>query len=188
MVVVAPTFEAVAFGGFGCQCHCRTKIVGSSAQYGGTGKRRGGGDDGSTRGAPVGIGANTNKGHIVEIVGTHIGPNTATSRFKTADDIIVIVPAGPTPVDMEVTVSVVTIEHEAMSSFFIGTREEDGATLVEFGSQDGSKCFMFVVITGNCRHVGTVFEIFHQGSLRRGLEKADSVIVLCSTGMGTIAH
>ena len=45
----------------------------------------------------------------------------------------------PTPVDVELAVVIIAVEHEAVGSRSVAARIEEGALLVEFGTQQGAE-------------------------------------------------
>ena len=172
---VAPSVEAVATVGGGQQSHRIAEIIAAATTD--TAIARGGGrHGGGACGAPISIGAYAYEGHIVHIVGaTAVASNASGTWIERSHDEVAVMRTSPTPVDVELAVVIIAVEHEAVGSRSVAARIEEGALLVEFGTQQGAEFGIAVVGTGNGSHIGTILEVLHKRRLRRTTDGTASV-------------
>ncbi len=138
---------------------------------------------GAIGGGPVGIGTDTHKRNIeIAVLVVAAAACAATAGSQCPHGEVAVVGAAPAPVDIELVLRVIAVEHKAVAAG-ARTRIENGAALVKLCTEICRILLVVVVVTPVCHHVGSVLEILHQRGLRGGMsaDVTENVVVSSST-------
>ena len=173
--------EAGGGGAAGAVIHRHRRTCGGAALH----RAR---DGGGPRGAPCRVGAYAYEHRVVEVEGIGgVAAGAAGAGVESPDGVVVVVAAAPTPVDVEVAVVVIAVEHKAVSTALVPARVEDRALLVELAAKQGAVFGVAVEPALHIGHIGTVFEILHQRSLRRRFHRR-AIGVVGAAGHRAVGH